>query len=250
MLRRLENTALQGEEIMATELAVQRSNSAEENIPGDLCHRLRRARFFSTLDDAALTEAAAEGRYHEYGRGELILGYTSHCYVVLSGAVRFYLLLANGQRITLGMKSAGGVALPGPSLPPSGMESCIEIAQDRTLLCRFSPEYIRHLVSMYPRFALEVCDAMATWCTEFVVRLGEMAYDHVTERLAHLLARLAILSDDHVVTETHDHLAWWIGTSRAKVTKELNAFRRLGLIAYEPYGRGIVVPDPHRLAAL
>jgi CRP-like cAMP-binding protein len=122
--------------------------------------------------------------------------------------------------------------------------------QDRTLLCRFSPEYIRYLITTYPHFALDVYDALAQWCTEFVSRLGEMAYDHVTERLAHLLARLASLSEEHLVTETHDHLAWWIGTSRAKVTKELNEFRRRGLITYEPHGRGIVVLDPHRLAAL
>jgi CRP-like cAMP-binding protein len=216
----------------------------------DLRHRLRRSPFFSTLDDAALAEAAALGRCREYRRGELILGYVSDCYVILGGAVRFYLLLENGQRITLGMKRAGGVALPGPSLPPCAMDLCMEVVQDRTRLCRLPAEYVRRLVSLYPRFALEAYDAMALWCMEFIERLGEMAYDHVTERLAHLLARLATLSDEHLVTETHDQLAWWIGTSRAKVTKELNQLRRLGLIAYEPRGRCIVVRDPQRLAAL
>jgi CRP-like cAMP-binding protein len=235
---------------MATELAVQSAITADENALVELRQRLRQSRFFSTLDEAALTDAAAEGRCHEYRRGELVRGYTSHCYVVLTGALRFYRLLENGQRITLGMKRAGGVALPGSAQPSTALELCIEVVQDGTVLCRFLPEYIRQLITAHPRFALEAYDAMAQWCTEFSVRLGEMAYDHVTERLGHLLARLAVLSDKCVVTETHDQLAWWIGTSRAKVTKELNEFRRLGLITYEPYGRGILVPDPHRLAAL
>src|SRR5258708_7004054 len=99
---------------MVTEAAVDRINEDGGAALVDLRKRLRRARFFSTLDDAALREAAALGRCREYRRGELILGYVSDCYVILSGEVRFYLLLENGQRITLGMKGAGGVALPGP----------------------------------------------------------------------------------------------------------------------------------------
>jgi hypothetical protein len=108
---------------MATEITVQRISTTDQSSLADLSRQLRQARFFSILDDAALSEAAAEGRCHEYRRGELILGYAGHGYVVLSGAVRFYLLLENGQRITLGMKHAGGVALPGPSLPTTVMET-------------------------------------------------------------------------------------------------------------------------------
>ncbi|MDB5059375.1 MAG: transcriptional regulator, Crp/Fnr family, partial [Chloroflexi bacterium] len=164
--------------------------------------------------------------------------------------VRAYMLSVDGRRITLGTLSPGTAFWIEPTDLEGSATCCNEVLLDGTLLCRLPHDYVRRLMARNPQFAVEVYEVVYMWCATFRDRLRELAHDHTGTRLAHLLGRLAASSDCNVVYETHDELAWWIGTSRARVTKELHRLRGLGLIAYRPHGRGIHVLDPARLRTL
>jgi CRP/FNR family transcriptional regulator len=172
------------------------------------------------------------------------------CFVVLRGAVRWFVLSPKGQKITFSTQHGGDVSLP---LPPGRVTKVpyeIEALEHGTMLCWFPRQYVRDLILTHPSFAAEALDTALSWVDEVCERMTELAFEQVTERLAHTLARLASMSDRHMVHETHDELAWWIGTSRENVTRELNRLRQCGLITYEPYARVVAVPDPQRLAEL
>jgi RNase P/RNase MRP subunit p29 len=73
--------------------------------------------------------------------------------------------------------------------------------------------------------------------------MEELACADVKVRLAHTLARLAAGDEGHVVWETHETLAWLIGASREKVTKEVCCLRRQGLVTYPSHHHGIRIVD-------
>jgi CRP/FNR family transcriptional regulator len=225
----------------------------------EVCRSLQGNQFFRLLPDAALLEVAATARCRTCAHGELITAAStafSDFFVILRGGVRFYLLSRDGRKITLNLLHEGCVFWYGPSdlfaLPgdAAGASHCAEALDGDTVLCSMPQSAVRRLMAEHPAFALALFDQVCRWTLEFCDRVWEMAHDQVTIRLAHTLARLAQASATQVVIETHDELAWWVGTSRERVTKELHRLRALGLIEYRPHRRGIRVPDPARLSAL
>jgi CRP-like cAMP-binding protein len=220
---------------------------------------LQENQFFQLLRDDALLEIAALAQCRTYGQGALITASStafSEFFVILRGGVRFYLLSRDGRKTTLNALHEGRVFWYGPAdlfaIPtqPTSAEHCAEVLAGGAILCSMPLSYVRRLMAEHPPFAQALFDQVCRWTLEFCDRIGEMAHDQVTIRLAHTLARLARASDDHVVTETHDELAWWVGTSRARVTKELHRLRALGLIDYRPHRHGIRVLEPERLCLL
>jgi CRP-like cAMP-binding protein len=214
--------------------------------------RLRQSSIFRVLGEPDLEEAVALARRQVRRRGELVQdgdGAGSNFYVVLTGAVRCSLLSSDGNKVTLGTIRPGMAFWLEPTDAQLIATFCGEILVDDTQLCRLPYHFVRQLMARDPRFAIEMYDVIYAWCATFRDRLAELAHDQVSTRLAHLLGRLAAADDRHTVMETHDELAWWIGTSRVRVTKELHGLRERGLIDYRPHVRGIQVPDPQRLGA-
>jgi CRP/FNR family transcriptional regulator len=238
-----------------------RGSICDEDSAGRVALRslLRRANIFRRLDDLTLLEAAEVGRCHVYRRGSRVAeleagaagdGSRGVCFAVLRGAVRWYVLSPRGQKITFASQHEGDVCLPLPPEKVSTVPYEIEALEHGTTLCWFPQQYMRDLILEHPACAAEALDTALSWVDDACARLTELVFDQVAERLAHLLARLASTNERHLVRETHDELAWWIGTSRENVTRELNRLRQFGLITYEPYARVLVVPDPQRLAQL
>jgi CRP-like cAMP-binding protein len=220
--------------------------------PDALQAHLRQASFFRVLGESDLAAAVAVARCQIHCRGELVQGpdgVIRDFYVVLAGAVRCSLLSAEGNKVTLGTVHPGMVLWLEPEDTRAMATVCAEVLEDNTLLCRLPYQFVREIMKREPQFAVEVYDVLYAWCAAFRDRLIELAHDHVGARLAHLLGRLAETSATCTVMETHDELAWWIGASRARVTKELHCLRERGLIDYRPHIRGIQVHDPQKLSA-
>jgi CRP/FNR family transcriptional regulator len=233
---------------------------AQRTLPSqvEILQLLRRAEFFQVLSDEALTEVAARALSREYGERTLISydAAFSRFHVILSGRMRLFLLSRDGREITLGVKHAAEVfwyALPDQfalSYHTEHTTHYAEVLENGTVLCSIPQLYVRHLMATHPPFALAFFDQMCRCSIELCDRIWELAHDQVPTRLAHTLARLARANERCVVTETHDELAWWVGTSRARVTKELHRLRDLGLIEYRPHQHGIQVVNPEYLSSL
>jgi CRP-like cAMP-binding protein len=228
-------------------------------LPGvDIARSLRQASLFQSLDEDARADLAARGRLHVCARGTSVTPDAAPdcCYLIVRGSVRFFLLSGDGRKITLGEQRAGEVFWLAHSnqFPFAGevenATPCAEVLDDRTVLCTIPYQHVRRLMAAYPSFTLALAEQIYRWNVEFCGRIWELANDSVITRLAHTLARLARENGEHVVTDTHDELAWWVGTSRARVTKELHRLRSLGCIEYRPHQHAIQVLNPEQLRSL
>lgn len=234
-----------------------RSMAATSILPSwvEIVQTLQQSALFQSLGDDALAEVAASAQPRVYGRDALLTADTAldSYYLISRGRVRFFLLSHDGRKVTLGGQHAHDVfwfARPNQLVLHRQVEQithCAVVMEDRSVLCALPYLCIRRLAAAHPSFALALADQIYRWNLEFCDRIWELAYDPVTTRLARVLARLALASSEHVVTETHDELAWWVGTSRARVTKELHRLRSLGYIEYRPHRHAIQVLDPERL---
>jgi CRP-like cAMP-binding protein len=220
--------------------------------PVDIVHCLRQAGPLRGLTGAALAELASRMRCEVHRRGELYLDPAAleRFYVVLRGQVSFYRLASDGRKLTMDIKRAGDVYWFAARDWPAGLRISAEVLSDDTLLgCLALPD-VRRLMMVHPSFALALFDEVCGVARRLADRVEELAHESVAVRLAHTLATRARASEQQVVTETHDELAWLTGASRARVTKELQRLRQAGLIAYAPHHHGIRVLDPERLGAL
>jgi CRP-like cAMP-binding protein len=77
-----------------------------------------------------------------------------------------------------------------------------------------------------------------------------LTFYEIKTRLARTLVRLALSSQEQIVSATHAELAAMIGTRQEEVTKLLYHFRALGLVASVPHRPGLRVLDLERLASL
>jgi CRP-like cAMP-binding protein len=224
----------------------------------DIARCLRQAPLFQSLDDDARAEVAARAHLHACARGTLVTPDAAPdcCYLIVRGSVRFFLLSGDGSKITLGGQRAGEVfwLAHANQFPFAGeienATPCAEVLDDHAVLCTIPYQEVRRLMAANPSFTLALAEQIYRWNLDFCQRIWELAHDSVIIRLAHILARLARENGEHVATETHDELAWWVGTSRARVTKELHRLRSLGCIDYRPHQHAIQVLNPEQLRSL
>lgn len=255
--RRLERTSLPPRRRAAVPSSASVRPTARPAEPpslhANLGARLRQSRPFRELPDAALAEVVAMARCAAYHRGELYVDPAAtfeHFYVVLRGRVSLYRLTPDGRKLTIDLKQDGDVFWFTSRDAAGGAKSCAEVLRDGTLICRLALRDVRHLMLAHAPFAVALFDELLSVTARLTDRLEELAYDVVAVRLAHTLAARAQANADHMVTETHDELAWLTGASRATVTKELQRLRAARLIATHPHHHGIHVPDPGRLRML
>ncbi len=97
---------------------------------------------------------------------------------------------------------------------------------------------------------LYVCTLILRQLGESCRIIEELAFYEIKTRLARTLVRLALSSEELIVSATHAELAAMIGTRQEEVTKLLGRFRALGLVASAPHRRGFRVLDLERLASM
>jgi len=95
-----------------------------------------------------------------------------------------------------------------------------------------------------------VCKLIARQLGESYRIIEELAFYEIKTRLARTLVRLALSSEELIVSATHAELAAMIGTRQEEVTKLLGHFRALGLVASAPHRPGLRVLDLERLTSL
>lgn len=107
-------------------------------------------------------------------------------------------------------------------------------ARTECLICVMSRRDVEDLLTRHPCIALRIVEVLSARLDAAEMRLEEMAFRGLRERLATLLVQLATEQDWRgrpVITGlTHQHFAELLGTYRETISATLNAFRDDGLL--------------------
>ena len=119
--------------------------------------------------------------------------------------------------------------------------------QNAPLAYRISLYHALQIMNTSLRVTSYVCTFISRQLGESYRVLEGLAFYEIEVRLARTLIRLALSSEELIVSATHAELAAIIGTRQEEVTKMLGHFRALGLVASAPHRRGLRVLDLERL---
>ena len=201
----------------------------------------------------ALAELTRGARPQSYGRGELLRDIGElHGFVYLlhAGRVGLYSLSHQGREILLYTFHEGEMVGLLRHGEVSDTSSYAKVLVDATVAYRLSYQHVLELMSTSLPVSSYVCKLIARQLGESYRIIEELAFYKIKTRLARTLVRLALSSQEQIVSATHAELAAMIGTRQEEVTKLLYHFRALGLVASAPHRPGLRVLDIERLASL
>lgn len=173
-------------------------------------------------------------------------------YMIKQGAVRIARLTADGKEVTVAVLGAGDI-FGEESLFAAGARTTFAIALEDTLLCQARAEDLFALLQVEPQLALNVAKVVSDRLVEMTATVEDLAYAQVSDRLMHLLRRLALEHGRPVeggveitVRLTHADIASLVGSTRETVSLELARLIRAGRLKQK--GQALIVP-PERAAS-
>ena len=201
----------------------------------------------------ALAELTRGVRLHSYRRGELLSDIGEihgFVYLLKAGRVGLYSFSRQGREILLSTFHEGDIVGLIRHGEVSDTCSYAKVLVDATLAYRISYHHVLQLMSTSLRVTSYVCTLISRQLGESHRIIEELAFYEIKTRLARTLVRLALSSEELIVSATHAELAAMIGTRQEEVTKLLCHFRALGLVASAPHRRGLRVLALERLASM
>ena len=201
----------------------------------------------------ALAELTRGARLHSYGRGELLNDIGERdgfVYLLKAGRVGLYSLSCQGREILLYTFHEGDMLGLIRYGEVSETSSYAKVLVEATVAYRLSYPHVLELMSTSFTVSSYVCALLLRQLGESYRIIEALAFYEIKTRLARTLVRLALCSEELIVSAPHAELAAMIGTRQEEVTKLLGHFRALGLVASAPHRRGLRVLDRARLASL
>ena len=212
---------------------------------------------FESLLRDELVELANRARDAHLERGE-VLGKplqegSEELWVLKEGRVQLFVEIPNasGGEVTLSVVEGGSVF---GELALGGLRSGEVYARALvpSLVCSLRTEDVQHLIESNPQVGIAMIRLLSERLRESEVRLAELAYMHVSARLANLILRLSasegIMSREGIRIETpytHQQLGTMIGAKREAVTRAMTELQDGG--AVEVVGRRIHLRDHEAL---
>jgi CRP/FNR family transcriptional regulator len=226
------------------ELAAKTEKSLENKV-----WYLRQNRLFEAANDDAIdsgdrifTTCTFPKRSMVFDQGDP----TRVVYLIKRGKVRITRLTADGKEVTVAVLGAGdmfGEETLFDAQPRTTHAVCIE----ESLLCTAKADDLFALLSRNPALALNVAKILSDKLVDASAAMEDLAYAKISDRILHLLARLAgehgletpagTLID---VRLTHADIASLIGSTRETVSLEISKLAKSGAIVYD--GKSITLP--------
>jgi CRP/FNR family transcriptional regulator len=200
-----------------------------------------------------LAELTRGARAHSYGRGELLNDIGERdgfVYLLQAGRVGLYSLSGQGREILVSTFDEGDMVGLIRHDEVSDTCSYAKVLVDATLAYRLSYHRVLGLMSTSLLVSSYVCTLLSRQLEESHRVIEDLAFYEIKTRLARTLVRLALSSEELIVSVTHAELAARIGTRQEEVTKLLCHFRALGLVASAPHRHGLRVLDRARLNSM
>lgn len=154
-------------------------------------------------------------------------------FVLKKGEVVLSRMNQDGKRLITATLREGTVFGEMPILGQRLQSTDAEALTECTI-CSMSRRDVQDLITRYPTVGLRITEVLSQRLQAAEIRLEEMAFQGLRERLAALLLRLADETDwrgNRVIKGlTHQHLAEILGSYRETITATLNEFKADGLI--------------------
>lgn len=177
-----------------------------------------------------------------------------HCYILLEGKVKLTQVTPEGQQVILGYLVPGRVygviaVLKKVAFPVSAQA----VGKSRAL--SWDHQTLNRLMEMYPRMALNSLRIMAGQIREFQNRVRELSTQHVEQRVALAILRLARQSGrktaDGVLIDlplSRQDLAEMTGTTLYTVSRVLKDWEKRGLV--QSKRQQVIITRPHGLVVI
>lgn len=167
-------------------------------------------------------------------------------FMIKTGKVRLARLTEDGKEVTIAVLGAGDL-FGEEAIFQDKPRTTFAVALEDALLCMSGADDLMALLGSEPKIALNVAKVMSDRVLELTATVEDLAYARLSDRLVHLLERLAIEHGRPVdggieitVRLTHADIASLVGSTRETVSLELARLIRAGRIKQQ--GGAFIVP--------
>jgi CRP/FNR family transcriptional regulator, cyclic AMP receptor protein len=172
-------------------------------------------------------------------------------FIVVSGTVKITVPLIDGREVTLNLVHAGEIFGEIALLDGQPRTADAIAATDCELMVIERRDFLS-FVHSEPKVAMKLIELLCARLRAASVRMEEVVFLNLPDRLARLLLRLveanAPAAEKNKLSITQHEISAILGASRESVNKRLQIWAKRGVIALK---RGTIrVPEPRALAAL
>lgn len=202
--------------------------------------------FFTTLNEAELALLQEKGQKKTYAKNKLIIDdgdRSSSAYIINSGRVKVFLSDDQGKEIVLSYLEAGEYFGEMSLIDQEARSAAVMTVEDSELT-EISQKNFRECLRAHPELAERMMLGLVSRLREADKMIASLALEDVHERVANMLAKLAVKKDGKLVIDdkpTHQHIANIVGASREMITRILKNMSTDGHI--EIIGKQILIKD-------
>ncbi len=202
--------------------------------PQNKIHILSQSPLLADLPRSALEALAIAALFQQYQVGDLLFEEGDRClgiYVIAEGRVKIYKTSGSGRQIQLAMEAAPSSVAEIPLFDGGPLPASVSaLTAVNVLLIR--KEDFRRICIDQPEVALKVLAKVGQRLRNLVSLLEQVTFGNVRQRLAQTLLEFHQSARNSVflLSETHEQLAFRLGTVREVISRNLSRFQNEGLI--------------------
>lgn len=202
--------------------------------------------FLNTLNESELEILLEKGQKKSYPKNKLIIDdgdLSSSAYIINSGKVKVFLSDDQGKEIVLSYLEAGEYFGEMALIDQEERSAAVMTVEDSELT-EISQKSFRECLRAHPELAERMMLGLVSRLRDADKMISSLALQDVHERVANMLAKLAVKKDGKLVIDdkpTHQHIANIVGASREMITRILKNMSTDGHI--EINGKQILIKD-------
>jgi CRP-like cAMP-binding protein len=202
--------------------------------PQNKIHILSQSPLFADLPRPALDALAMAALFQQFQAGDLLFEEGDPCvgiYVIAEGKVKIFKNSSTGRQIQLAMEAAPSSVAEIPLFDGGPLPASVSaLTAVNVLLIR--KEDFRRVCFNQPEVALKVLAKVGQRLRKLVSLLEQVTFGNVRQRLAQTLLEFheAARTSTFLLPETHEQLAFRLGTVREVISRNLSRFQTEGLI--------------------
>lgn len=223
----------------------------------DVRSLLQRHELFGALDSGELAELLKAGRRMRHRKGQVVFAKDepgAAMMAVLSGSVKISSTSLDGREIIYAVLSAGETFGEIALLDGAGRTADATAQTDCELLVLDRRNFLAFL-TRYPEVAVRLLAIVARRLRRTDAQIADILFSSLRARLAKLLLELSTRDGPPLASGagrasriSQSEIAARLGSARESVSRQLNAWRKDGIVAIE--NRAIAIRDADALRAL
>lgn len=200
----------------------------------------------NTLNESELEILLSKGQKKSFPKNKLIIDdgdRSSSAYIINSGKVKVFLSDDQGKEIVLSYLEAGEYFGEMALIDQEERSAAVMTVEDSELT-EISQKSFRECLRTHPEVAERIMLGLVSRLRDADKMISSLALQDVHERVANMLAKLAVKKDGKLVIDdkpTHQHIANIVGASREMITRILKNMSTDGHI--EIIGKQILIKD-------